>query len=130
MTVEGVCVDAIDGISVDALVAEHSLFSELFVPAIEKVSFASLKDVPEIALFRSVLTQGIEDLFYQNSVDPGGAAKIRREAKKWMMSDCSNDPLSFVSLCDMFLLDVSYLRSGLQKFLFTDVCFKFKREES
>lgn len=130
MTVEGVCVDAIDGVAVDALAAEHALFSELFVPSIERTSFGSLKDVPEIALFRSVLEQGIDDLFYRNSVDPGAAAKIRYEAKKWMMSDCSDDPLSFVCLCDMFLLDISYLRNGLNKLIVSNASFKLPRDNS
>ncbi len=95
--------------AIDALVGNHALFTEHFVVAPER----AIPDVPEIALLRSVLERGIEDLFYTSKVDPGTAAKIRRDAKKWILANDYEDAVSFVTICDVFNLDIRHLRNRL-----------------
>lgn len=95
--------------AIDALVGNHALFTEHFVVAPER----AIPDVPEIALLGSILERGIMDLFVQNKAEPGTAAKIRRDAKKWMMANNPHDAFSFVSICDVFRFDVPNLRNYL-----------------
>lgn len=114
-----VCVDATGAIAIDALgdinafAANRDLFSELSVTPSEKASLNTIRDVPEITLFSSILTQGIYDLFYHNNADPGAAAKIRRDTKNWMLSNNTDSIVCFVSLCDLFLIDPDNLRQKL-----------------
>lgn len=97
----------------DALPSSNGLFSELFVPPAEPASLSTIQDVPEIALYRSIFERGIYDLFYHSKVDPGGAAKIRRDSKNWIMSNRTDDIMCFISLCDLFLIDPENLRKRL-----------------
>ena len=115
--------------AIDALAAEHALFSELFVIPSEQVSLRTLKHVPEIALCRATLERGIEDLFFVSKVDPGGAAKIRRDAKQWMMANHHDDPMSFVSLCDLFHFDIACLRNGLLNLLSKGINLTIQKED-
>lgn len=96
----------------DTLACEHSLFSELFAPTPVSTSLVE-KKFPEISLCAAILENGISELFYQNNSDPGQAAKIRRDAKIWMLSKQCDDIYSFETLCNIFDIDPDYLRQDL-----------------
>ena len=119
----GVCMDAMD-----ALAANHGLFSECFVVPSEQASLGTMK-VPEVSLFRAMLERGVEDLFFQSANDPGGAAKIRRDTKKWLMSDNTEDVFAFITLCDMFHIDGKHFRQGLLNLLSKGLTLKIEKED-
>jgi hypothetical protein len=70
---------------------------------------------PEAALMRAVLVDALE-CFQKGLVQQGRRARrLAREAEEWLLSDDTNWPFSFVSICAVLGLEPGYLRRGLRR---------------
>ena len=60
----------------------------------------------------------LEDAVHLSQVGAAGDARARRlyvESERWLTSDDTSSPFSFVTICQTFGLDVDYVRSGLRR---------------
>ena len=91
------------------------LVPEIMLPA----QFADLRRsgvvrCPERRLMLAVLEDAVH--LYQVGVAGGGSARrLYGESERWLTSDDTSSPFSFIRICEALGLEAEYVRSGLRR---------------
>jgi hypothetical protein len=70
---------------------------------------------PEKRLLLAVLAEAVTTLRHSAGARNRAGKRRFAETAAWFASDATDSPFTFASICDTLGLDVTYLRSGLQR---------------